>query len=81
MTSWRIKIDITQRASDNSYVVWERLPATILEGGTEKNWTLKRWVSVAVFRTKVKLQTIAQRGSVEIASKKMKQLLSCSCND
>ncbi len=54
MTNWKVKIDITQRASDNSYVVWERMPSTILQGGVEKRWTLKRWVSVAVFRTKSK---------------------------
>ena len=54
MTNWKVKIDITQRASDNSYVVWERMPSTILQGGVEKKWTLKRWVSVAVFRTKSK---------------------------
>jgi hypothetical protein len=54
MTSWKVKVDITQRSSDNNFAVWEQMPATVLQGGIEKNWTLKRWVLVAVFKTKGK---------------------------
>lgn len=51
---WKVKIDIARRSSDRNYVVWERIPSTFLQGGVEHTWTLKQWVSVAVFKTKGK---------------------------
>jgi|TARA_R110000787_G_scaffold123479_2_gene234455 hypothetical protein len=49
----KIYIDIAPRASDSNYVVWERMPYSVITGeSTEEQCKLKQWVSVAVFKTK-----------------------------